>query len=484
VPGDPSQPFEHPELEAAAKTWNGEWWEYGGGGTVWDAMAYDPELDLLYVGTGNGSPWPRKIRSPGGGDNLYLSSILALRPDTGRLVWHYQTTPGDNWDYTAVQHIQLLDLDWNGAPRKLLVQAPKNGSFYVLDRATGELLSAEKFVRVNWASRVDRKTGRPVEIPDGDYDREPRWVLPSPNGGHLWHPMSFSPQTGLVYIPVLELGFLYALDPDFVWEKGAWNLGLDLRAYPKLLAKHGAHMPKAWGELKAWDPVRQKAVWTVKHPGSFNGGVLSTAGGLVFQGTSDGRFAAYAAESGEKLWEITTNIGIVAPPVTWAADGKQYLSVLAGWGGGGVIEGSDAGISAASRYLNQGHLFTFALGATGSLPEVPLRKLEVADPLPEIDAPPGAADAGAALFARYCLMCHGVEAVTAGVVPDLRYASRETHADFADIVLGGIRAHAGMASFADLLGADDVRAIQAYVLRRARETKEQGSAPTPQGDPR
>jgi mono/diheme cytochrome c family protein len=284
--------------------------------------------------------------------------------------------------------------------------------------------------------------------------------------------MSYSPETKLVYIPALELPFLYALDPRFARVNGAWNLGLDLLNYPALLAKYGPAMPPAWGELKAWDPVRQKAVWTVKHPGSFNGGVLSTAGGLVFQGTSDGRFAAYAAESGEKLWEITTNIGIVAPPITYSVDGTQYVSVLAGWGGGGVIEGSDAGISAASRYVNQGHLFTFAIGANGKLPEVPLRELEIAEPLPELDVPPGTADAGSALFHRYCLNCHGVLAVTSGVVPDLRYASRETHASFNDIVLGGTRIHKGMASFADLLNAADVRAIHAYVIQRARETKQ------------
>ncbi len=476
VPGDPSQPFEHLELEAAAKTWNGRWWESGGGGTAWDSMAYDAELDLLYVGTGNGSPWSRKLRSPGGGDNLYLSSILALRPDTGRLVWHYQTTPGDNWDYTAVQQIVLADLEWNGVPRKVLMQAPKNGFFYVLDRATGELLSAEKFVRVNWASRVDKKTGRPVETGEANYDERPRWVLPSPNGGHLWHPMSYDPDTKLVYIPVLELGMLYAIDPAFKPVKGAWNLGLDLRNFPALLAKHAAEMPAAWGELKAWDPVKQKVAWSVKHPGSFNGGVLSTAGGLVFQGTSDGHFAAYAADSGEKLWDITTKIGIVAPPISYSVDGKQYVSVLAGWGGGGVIEGNDAGISAASRYLNQGHLFTFALDATGTLPEVPVRKLEIADPLPELGAPPGAADRGSALFHRYCLMCHGVLAVGAGVTPDLRYASPDTHARFNDIVLGGTRAHKGMASFADLLSADDATSIHAYVIQRAHETKAESNA--------
>jgi quinohemoprotein ethanol dehydrogenase len=476
VPGDPSLPFEHPELEAAAKTWTGRWWELGGGGTAWDSMAYDPELDLLYVGTGNGSPWARKLRSPEGGDNLYLSSILALRPDTGRLVWHYQTTPADNWDYTAVQHIVLVDREWNGEPRKLLMQAPKNGFFYVLDRETGELLSAEKYVRVSWASHVDLATGRPVEVPEGSYDDQARWVLPSPNGGHLWHPMSYSPETTLVYIPALELAGLYGLDPAFEPEERVWNVGVDLPNYVRAYDAMEAEMPPAWGELKAWDPAAGKAVWTVRHEGSFNGGVLSTAGGLVFQGTGDGRFVAYAAQSGEKLWEVATNVGIVAPPVSYAVDGTQYVSVLAGWGGGGVIEGADAGISAASHYENRGHLFTFALGGTAKLPEVPRRELRIADPLPELDVPEGAAETGNSLFQRYCLPCHGIDAVTSGVVPDLRYASPETHAQFADIVLGGIRAHRGMASFADVLDADDVRAIQAYVIHRARETKAEEEA--------
>jgi quinohemoprotein ethanol dehydrogenase len=479
VPGDPALPFEHPELEAAAKTWTGEWWKLGGGGTAWDSMAYDPELDLLYVGTGNGSPWARKLRSPEGGDNLYLSSILAIRPDTGRLAWHYQTTPADNWDYTAVQHIVLVDREWKGQPRKLLMQAPKNGFFYVLDRETGELLSAEKYVRVSWASHVDLETGRPVETPEGSYDDQARWVLPSPNGGHLWHPMSYSPETKLVYIPALELAGLYGLDPEFEPEARVWNVGVDLRNYVRAYEALESEMPPAWGELKAWDPVQQKAVWTVKHQGSFNGGVLSTAGRLVFQGTGDGRFVAYADDTGEKLWEVTTNVGTVAPPISYRVGGTQYVSVLAGWGGGGVIEGADAGISAASHYENQGQLFTFAVGATEPLPEIPRLQLAIADPLPELDAPPGAADAGESHFQRYCLPCHGIDAVTSGVVPDLRYASLETHAQFADIVLGGIRAHMGMASFADVLDRDEVLAIQAYVIQRARETKAKEDTPEP-----
>jgi len=468
VPGDPSKPFEHAELSLAAMTWSGEWWKLGGGGTVWDSMAYDPELDLVYIGTGNGSPWVRSIRSPGGGDNLFLSSILALRPDTGELVWHYQTTPADNWDYTAVQHMILVDLPWQGETRKLLLQAPKNGFFYVLDRETGELLSAEKFVRVNWASHVDLATGRPVELPEGHYDDELRVVLPSPNGGHLWHPMSYSPDTGLVYIPALELAGLYQRDPDFEPIREAWNLGLDMEGYSE--AAMTAEIPPAWGELKAWDPIEQKTVWSVKHPGSFNGGVLSTAGNLVFQGTGDGRFAAYAADTGERLWEVLVRVGIVAPPISYAIDGIQYISVLAGWGGGGVIEGGDLGISAAGKWENKGRLLTFALDQSQAIPVPKALSHKVASPLPELDVSAADVVRGEGLFNTYCLQCHGILAMTSGVVPDLRFASLEVHDQFQDIVLGGTRNHMGMASFVDALSIEQVRWVHAYVLKQARET--------------
>jgi quinohemoprotein ethanol dehydrogenase len=466
VPGDPAKPVEHAEMTDAAATWNGEWWKLGGGGTVWDSMAYDPELDLVYIGTGNGSPWARSLRSPGGGDNLFLSSILALRPDTGELVWHYQTTPADNWDYTAVQQMILTELEWKGETRKVLMQAPKNGFFYVLDRATGELLSAEKYVRVTWASHVDMKTGRPVETDEADYDEQVRVILPSPNGGHLWHPMSYSPATGLVYIPVLELAGLYLLDPDFEPIREAWNLGMDMESYGRVAEK--TSMPAAWGELKAWDPVAQKAVWTVKHPGSFNGGVLSTAGNLVFQGTGDGRFAAYAADTGERLFEVLVRVGIVAPPVTYAVDGVQYVSVLAGWGGGGAIEGGDLGISAAGKWENRGRLLTFALDGQAELPQPAALEHTIASALPDLDLTPEQLTRGEGLFNTYCLQCHGILAMTSGVVPDLRYATAEVHDQFQHIVLGGTRTHQGMASFADALSADEVRYIQAYVIERAK----------------
>jgi quinohemoprotein ethanol dehydrogenase len=468
VPGNPAEPFEHPEMAAAAETWTGEWWVVGGGGTVWDSMAFDPELDLLYIGVGNGAPWSRTLRSPGGGDNLYLSSIIALRPDTGELIWHYQTTPGDNWDYTAVQHMVLADLDLDGERRKVLMQAPKNGFFYVLDRETGEFLSAEKYVTVNWASHIDPETGRPVETEEGNYDEQPRTILPSPSGGHNWHPMSFSPDTGLVYIPTIELALIYALDSGFDYNSRTWNLGIDISAIPNLLAEMPA--PPTYGALKAWDPIEQREVWSVQHAGAFNGGVLSTGGNLVFQGTADGQFAAFQADSGAELWRIATNIGIVAPPISYSVDGEQYIAVLAGWGGN-VIVGMDAGISAASTYENPGRLFVFKLDGEEPIPAVRAKRGDFLVP-----APGGVLTAqerkGQDLYHDLCAVCHGLLAVSSGVTADLRLSSDRVHENFDVIVRDGELAEQGMASFADVLEKEDVDAIQAYLRMRETEDKE------------
>ena len=302
VPGNPELGFENDAMAMAAKTWNGKWWELGGGGgTVWDAMAYDPELDLLYIGVGNGTPWNQEIRSPGGGDNLFLSSIVALRPDTGEYVWHYQTTPGETWDYTATQHIILADMEIEGADRKVLMQAPKNGFFYVLDRTDGSLISAEKYIDLNWASHVDLETGRPVETPGARYKDAPFTVFPSYLGGHNWHPMSFNPATGLVYIPVLDIPANYAQAENFKYRPGVTNLGTDgiMGSLPAELADRKAMHSLVKGRLVAWNPQTQKEAWRVEHRGSWNGGTLTTAGNLVFQGTADGKFVAYRADTGE-----------------------------------------------------------------------------------------------------------------------------------------------------------------------------------------
>jgi quinohemoprotein ethanol dehydrogenase len=456
VPGDPSKPFESTALERAAKTWTGEWWKMGGGGTVWDSLAYDPELDLLYVGTGNGSPWNREIRSPGGGDNLYLSSILALRPDTGELAWHYQTTPGDTWDFTATQHMILADLEVGGRPRKVLMQAPKNGFFYVLDRQTGELLSAEAYTKISWAKGVDKTTGRPIEEPAARYKDAVNFNQPGPFGGHNWQPMSFNPQTGLVYIPAQEPFFAFAQDKKFQYRPGTWNTGIDVT----LLKDPPPIIPR--GHLLAWDPVAQKERWRVQYNLMWNGGTLTTAGNLVFQGTSDGRFVAYSADKGEKLWEIGVGTGVIAAPVTYELDGVQYVAVMAGWGGAFPLLGG----TAIPGMALPGRLLVFALNAKQPFPEAIAQKpKDVAAII--FDAAPERVNHGAGLFAQWCATCHGIGALGGGgVLPDLRQSQPATFGRYEQIVLGGVYQSQGMPSFKEWLTVDDVKAIQAYVLKR------------------
>jgi PQQ-dependent dehydrogenase (methanol/ethanol family) len=341
VPGDPSKPFEHPDLEAAAKTWTGEWWKMGGGGTVWDALAFDPEEDLLYVGTGNGGPWNRDVRSPQGGDNLYLASILALRPDDGRYVWHFQTTPGENWDYTATQHMVLADLPIAGRPRKVLMQAPKNGFFYVLDRVTGELISAEPFANVSWAKGVDPKTGRPIENPQARYGFDPVLLSPGPPGARNWSPMSFNPSTGLVYVPAANTSATYSKTREFVFNFGTGafkgtgqeQTGVTLgpgteagNASPPVIGPDAGRNQRAF--LLAWDPVLQKERWRQPGVGVNGGGTLTTASNLVFHILTDGRLLAYTADKGEKLLEVSAGGRGAGPPITYQLDGRQFIAYI------------------------------------------------------------------------------------------------------------------------------------------------------------
>jgi len=282
VPGDPSKPFESPALEKAAKTWSGEWWKLGGGGTVWDSIVYDPELDLLYIGTGNGTPWNRRARSPQGRDNLFTSSIVALRPETGEYLWHYQEVPGDAWDYDSAAPIILADITVGGAPRKVLFQAPKDGYFYVLDRATGEVISAKPYTTVTWATGIDPTTGRPLENASARYEEGGKAapLVPGPLGGHSWHSMSYSPQTGLVYIPVQEAGFLYKSEVHFQERNLAFNTAIDFVAggMPQRPEVKKSILDSIKGHLSAWDPIQQKEIWRVDRSSPVNGGILSTAG--------------------------------------------------------------------------------------------------------------------------------------------------------------------------------------------------------------
>jgi quinohemoprotein ethanol dehydrogenase len=474
VPGDPSKGFENDAMRKAAKTWTGQWWNNGaGGGTPWDSFAYDPQAQLLYVGTGNGGSWDRKIRSPGGGDNLYLSCIVALHVETGELAWYYQETPGDQWDYTAVQQMTLTDLTIGGRKRKVLMQAPKNGFFYVLDRITGELLSAQPYAKVSWAKGVDMKTGRPIETRQARYGYEAVTQWPGPGGAHNWQPMSFNPGTGLVYIPAVEGSFNYVEERDFKREPGFWNMGIDLSAragskdIPSLPASEyesgtGTEVG-APSSLLAWDPIAAKPRWRVRYQDATGGGTLSTAGNLVFQGLSDGRLVAYTADTGQKLWEVQLGNGVMAAPNTWSLDGKQYVSVMVGWGGATGLYGGNP----THQFKAPGRLYTFVLDGNAQLE--PVRGIQK-NPLSVIEHPstPADDDYGAALFARRCSMCHGVAAVSGGAIADLRYALPSTYDALDQIVRGGAYQQLGMPKFY-FFKESDVAAIKSYLLARRKE---------------
>lgn len=491
VPGNPDDGFESPAMEQAAKTWTGEWWEVGGGGTAWDSFAFDPELNLLYIGVGNGSPWNQVVRSPGGGDNLFLSSIVAVNPDTGEYVWHYQTTPGDTWDYTATQHMILTELEINGELRKVIMQAPKNGFFFVLDRVTGEFISAKPYIPITWASHVDPETGRPVETPNARYqvanplaamtpdeqiavmknmtDEQLEGALhkPSPYGGHNWHPMAYNPDTGLVYIPALDVPFSYGNEPQFHYEQGRWNLAIDaaLNAPVGDKAVEDRIDGMLRGFVSAWDPIKQEEVWRIQHAGSWNGGMLTTAGNLIFQGNSQGYFKAYRADNGEELWASDAQTGVVAAPVTYTVDGEQYISVVAGWGGAFAL--AAGGAAEKLKQKNRGRILTYKIGGTNSLPPV-APDAPIPQP-PELAASAEQIAHGKVMYARYCGVCHGAGVKGGGVIPDLRHTPAAKHIAFREIVLDGILRDRGMVGFKDVLTEDDVVAIQGYVIAEAHE---------------
>lgn len=458
VPGDPAQPVENPILAEAAKTWAGEWWKIGGGGTVWESISYDPDLNLIYFGVGNGTEWNQGYRSASKGDNWFLSSIVAINADTGDYAWHYQATPGEEWDYDAVQQLVLADLPIEGINRKVLMQANKNGFFYVLDRQTGKLISAQNFTPINWARGVDPNTGRPIESPDIRYDQtgKPASLLPGALGAHSWQAMAFNPKTGLVYIPAQEIGMTYETVKDYKPAALGWNIGTAT-----------TNRANVKGYLIAWDPVKQKEVWLANHMGPWNGGILTTAGNLVVQGNAAGFFSVYRADTGEKMWSTAAQSAIMAAPITYEVDGEQYIAVLSGWGGAyPLLQGKDADKSGNTRNLSR--VLVFKLGGKATPPPLPPELTFFTDPPPAV-ADAARVAAGKALFDGFCGVCHGEAAVGGGVVPDLRTSPFLPVDAWYSIVLDGALREGGMAPFAPVLDREQVSAIRDYVIHRAND---------------
>lgn len=466
VPGNPADGFENPDMEFAATTWAGNWWEVGGGGNAWDSMIYDEEERLVYVGTGNGSPWSHEIRSNGVGDNLYLSSIVALHVDTGRVAWYYQTTPGDNWDYTAVQPLMLADIPINGILRKVIMQAPKNGFFYVLDRVSGDLIYADPYAELNWATGVDLETGRPIETPQARYDTSVTMIMPGPTGAHNWHPMSYNPNTGLVYIPTLQGSvFPYAIMDEFEFVPEAWNLGIkfgSLEGEPvtpefEYVGGTGPET-RSPGALLAWNPVTRRPEWYHDYDFTINGGTLSTGGNLVFQGGADGVFRAFAADDGELLFQADLGVGIMAAPMTYELGGNQYVSVLAGWGGSSGLFGPNYD----GAYKPQGRLWTFQLNGSEIVPVE-------GQPIPELtaipfDDSPERLSEGMNKYIQNCGLCHGADGASGGAIADLRYASEATYDNFHSIVREGAYTSLGMPNLGATVSVEDLDTIKNWIL--------------------
>jgi len=458
VPGDPSLPFENEAMKMAAKTWDpsGKYWEAGGGGTPWDTMAFDADLNLLYIGTGNGSPWARDARSPKGGDNLFLASIVALNPDTGKYVWHYQETPGDNWDYTSTQPMILADIKLAGKPRKVILHAPKNGFFFVVDRTNGQFISAKNFVDVNWASGYDAR-GRPIEVEGARSGAKPRDSIPGPFGAHNWHPMSYNPMTGLAYLPAQNIPLNLADDKNWSMNSNkpgqphgglGWNLAM--------MANLEAPTSKPFGRLIAWDPVAQKEAWRVEQISPWNGGTLTTAGNLVFQGTADGRFIAYNAKSGEKLWEVPVGTGVVAAPNTYEVDGQQYVSIAVGWGG---VYGL---AQRANEKEGPGTVYTFKIGGTAAAPEAV--QYRMGQLVAGVKYDPAHVAEGTALYVSNCVFCHGVPGVDrGGNIKNLGYVTSEQLDKLGSFVFKGPFVDQGMPDFTGKLTPADVTKIQAFI---------------------
>jgi quinohemoprotein ethanol dehydrogenase len=461
VPSDKPEENTSAAMKMAAKTWSGTALEkFGGGGSAWNGMTYDPESGLLYFGTAGALPYDFRLRSPDGGDNLFLSSVVAVNASTGEYAWHYQTVPEDSWEYNATMNIVLADLNMGGKQRQTLLIAPKNGFHYVLDRLTGELIAADKFAKVNWATHINLETGRPVYDPAAEYWARPDEavaVWPNMWGAHSWNAMAYHPQLKLVYIPVIDV-------PTIVT---GYDDGDFLDTLEMLTEVDG--QPFSPGKLVAWDPVKNKQRWTVAHDLPFNGGILATAGNLVFQGDAYGRFNAYAADNGQKLWSVATGSNITAAPVSYSLDGKQYVLVPVGAGGG--LQFVYPQMHAGDHVRGPTRLMAFALDS--NLP-MPLVKVEprTLPTQPELKASGEELETGQQIFSWECKGCHGKNAVArfGGSVPDLRYATADTHSAWHGIVIGGALQANGMPRFE--LSIEESEAVRNYVLSQSLSISE------------
>jgi quinohemoprotein ethanol dehydrogenase len=476
VPGDPAAGFENDAMAKAASTWTGKWWRFGGGGTVWNAITYDAQFNRIYLGTGNGSPWNRKIRSPGGGDNLFLSSVVALDADTGEYLWHHQTVPGDTWDYNSSMDIELATLDIGGKKVPVLYHAPKNGYFYVLDRRDGSVISATAWSKVTWSTGFDNAAGRPIEAADARYENGPVLLYPGAIGAHSVQPMSSSPRTGLVYIPETIAPGAYADIPNisgYVQRSGVHEAtGIDFSAGTAPSAAAGE--VQLGSALVAWDPARKVRRWSVKLPGLINGGALSTAGGLVFQGRIDGLLAAYSDETGKLLWSYDTGGPITAPVITYSVGGQQYVTVVNGIAGGSATTGAIGAQFGWDYRTYPRRVLTFAIGGKKRLPPRPpkVQAAAMADSAYVANATL-AARGGAIYTDRSCIACHGPEAISAAVAPDLRASGVVLDAGlFRQVVQGGQLAARGMPQYEDLSN-DEVEALRQYLRARADALRRQ-----------
>ena len=467
VPGDPSQPFEHPEMELAAQTWGGEWWKYGGGGTAWNSLVYDEEFNSLYIGVGNGAPWPREIRSPGGGDDLFLSAIVSVDVETGRMNWYYQTTPGDNWDYSSAMDMALGEIEFGGEMRKVVLQAPKNGFFYVIDREDGELLRALPYTEgIDWATHVDMETGRPVENPDVVYESEPQWIMPANSGAHNWEPQSWDNELGLMYFYYHDIANFYSLDEGFV-ETGEYEIrerGLSLGwgegEYRRRLIEEAGPRPESQAYIGAFDPITGGYKWRHELESDYNGGVVATRGGLLFHPEGTGEFSARDTDDGEILWRYSAPGTFRSTSVmTYQVGRDQYVATM--MNGNRAI---DLG----------GTVLAFKLDGNLDLPIPDIVQATVPE-LPDGDFGVDQISEGDDIYHAQCASCHGgigIPNEVAIVAPDLRLMTLSTHDEMSDIVIGGSRADRGMPEFRDAITSDQLESIRAFVVEQARRLKE------------